>query len=194
MGSYEDNYLNQRPQNLCKMCGKCCRVVTTSTPYSDLKIKAECGDQGAIDFLSIFEPYESIEAAREVDADVVDNIINLLKYDNPNLNVEEMTFYCCKYLQDDNKCSNYEKRPALCVHFPSTPWAIVPPGCGFEGWLFWKREEDKERVRRSKEELLELKLLKTKTLNPETFKKIEAVEAKIQKTIDLYKKYGSENW
>lgn len=194
MSSYEENYLDKRPQSLCNMCGKCCRVVTTSTSYKDLVRKAECGDEGALDFLSIFEPYSTLDAAREVDAGVVDNIINLLKLDNPDMDENEVTFYCCKYLLDNNMCSNYENRPTLCRHFPSTPWAIVPPNCGFEGWLFWKREEDKEKVRRAKEELLELKLLKTKTLNPETFKKIEAVEAKINKTIEHYKKYGSEFW
>ena len=76
MGSYEENYLAKRPQHLCHMCGKCCRVVTTSTPYAQLKSMAESGDKGATDFLSLFEPYPSIEAARNVDADVVDNIIN----------------------------------------------------------------------------------------------------------------------
>ncbi len=194
MTSYEESYLNTRPQSLCHMCGKCCRVVTTPTPYNKLKRMAFQGDEGAKDFLSIFVPYESIEAAREVDAGVVDNILNLLKADNPDLKEDEMTFYCCKYLQDDNKCSNYENRPALCRHFPSTPWAIVPPGCGFEGWLFGKREEDKERVRHAKEELLELELLKSKYNEPKILNKISSVEAKLHRTIDFYKKYGSENW
>lgn len=194
MTSYEESYLNTRPQSLCHMCGKCCRVVTTPTPYNKLKRMAFQGDEGAKDFLSIFVPYESIEAAREVDAGVVDNILNLLKADTPDLKEDEMTFYCCKYLQDDNKCSNYENRPTLCRHFPSTPWAIVPPGCGFEGWLFGKREEDKERVRHAKEELLELELLKSKYDEPKILNKISSVEAKLHRTIDFYKKYGSENW
>ena len=194
MTSYEESYLNIRPQSLCHMCGKCCRVVTTPTPYNKLKRMAFQGDEGAKDFLSIFVPYESIEAAREVDSGVVDNILNLLKADNPDLKEDEMTFYYCKYLQDDNKCSNYENRPALCRHFPSTPWAIVPPGCGFEGWLFGKREEDKERVRHAKEELLELELLKSKYDEPKILNKISSVEAKLHRTIDFYKKYGSENW
>lgn len=193
MGSYEENYLDKRPQSLCHMCGKCCRVVTTSTPYKTLKKMAEENDKGAIDFLSIFVPYESIEAARQADSEVVDNIINRLSEDG-NYIEEETTFYCCKYLQDDNLCSNYENRPVLCRHCPSSPWSIVPPGCGFEGWLFWKREEEKEKIRRAKEELLELKLLKKRKNSPETLQKIEAVEQKILRNIDMYKKYGSENW
>ena len=105
-----------------------------------------------------------------------------------------MTFYRCKYLQPDNLCGNYEARPTLCRYFPSSPWAIVPPGCGYEGWLFWKREEDKQKIRLAKEELLELKLLAGRTKDEQTLKKIAAVEHKIHKNIELYKKYGSENW
>lgn len=193
MGSYEESYLAKRPQSLCKMCGKCCRVVTTSTPYNVLKKMADEGDKGAVDFLSIFMPYESVNAAREVDAGVVDNIINMLSKDG-KYNEKEISFYYCKYLLDNNMCSNYENRPTLCRHFPATPWAIVPPECGFEGWLFAKREQDKQKVRKAKEELLELKLLRMRTKNEETLKKISIVEQKIQRNIDLYKKYGSENW
>lgn len=193
MSSYEENYLNKRPQELCNMCGKCCRVVTTSLPYQELLELQKQGDKGACEFLGIFEPFASVEEARSVDKETVDNIIDNLKSDG-KYDEEKITFYTCKYLQDDNKCSIYEERPALCRHCPSTPWAIVPPGCGFEGWLFMKREEDKERVRRAKEELLEMEVLKKKVTNLETLDKIYAVEHKLQRTIDMYKKYGSENW
>lgn len=193
MNSYEENYLNKRPQELCHMCGKCCRVVTTMISYKELLNLKENGDIGASEFLEIFEPFNSIEDAKNADKEIVENIIERLKSDG-NYNPEETTFYTCKHLQENNLCGNYENRPALCRHCPSTPWAIVPPGCGFEGWLFLKREEDKERVRRAKEELLELALLKKKIKNIETLQKIHAVEHKLKTTIDLYKKYGSENW
>ena len=190
MDNYEKNYLSKRPQELCRMCGKCCRVVTTTTPYKELKASKE---QGAIDFLSIFEPYPSIEAAREVDAGIVDNIIEGLKEDG-NYDEKNMTFYHCKYLQDDNLCGRYEDRLTLCKHFPSTPWAIVPPGCGYEGWLFLKREEIKQKIRKVKEELIELQLLKTKVKDEATLEKIKAVEEKMHNSINIYKKYGSEDW
>ena len=193
MSSYEENYLNKRPQELCHMCGKCCRVVTTSIPYDKLLELQNNGDKAACDFLGIFVPFKTIEDAKKADCGTVENIIAQLKADN-NYNESQITFYTCKYLQDDNKCSIYEKRPTLCRHCPSTPWAIVPPGCGLAGWLFRKREEEKERVRKAKEELLELQVLKNKVNNPDTLNKIKAVEHKIQRTIDMYKKYGSENW
>ena len=193
MSSYEENYLAKRPQHLCHMCGKCCRVVTTSLSYAELKQMEEDGDKGAVDFLSLFVPYDSIESARNVDAGVVDNIINRLKSDG-SFDEKEITFYGCKYLQDNNLCSRYETRLDLCKHCPSTPWSIVPPGCGFEGWLFWQREEVKQKIRKSKEELLELKLLRMRTKDENTLQKINIVEHKIQRGIDFYKKYGSENW
>ena len=193
MSSYEENYLAKRPQHLCHMCGKCCRVVTTSLSYAELKQMEEDGDKGAVDFLSLFVPYDSIESARNVDAGVVDNIINRLKSDG-SFDEKEITFYGCKYLQDNNLCSRYETRLDLCKHCPSTPWSIVPPGCGFEGWLFWQREEIKQKIRKSKEELLELNLLRMRTKDENTLQKINIVEHKIQRGIDFYKKYGSENW
>ena len=193
MSSYEENYLAKRPQYLCHMCGKCCRVVTTSIPYSQLLKMSKSGDMAANDFLSLFVPYDSVEAARKVDEAVVDNIIYHLKIDG-KFNENEITFYFCKYLGDDNLCSRYETRLDLCKHCPSTPWSIVPPGCGFEGWLFWQREEVKQKIRLAKEELLELKLLKLRTKDEETLNKISLVEQKIQRNIDMYKKFGSENW
>ena len=193
MGSYEESYLSKRPQELCHMCGRCCRVVTTPRPYEELKKLAALGDSMADDFLKIFEPYSSIDEARKVDKELVDNIISLLKIDG-RFDENSTTFYHCKYLLDNNLCSIYEERPVLCKHCPSTPWAIVPPGCGFEGWLFLEREKAKEKIRKSKEELLELKLLKSRTNDDSVLKKIESVEHKIATSIELYKKYGSYDW
>lgn len=193
MSSYEESYLKTRPQRLCHMCGRCCRVVTTPKPYCELKYLESQGDQGAIDFLKIFVPYPSIEAARKVDKELVDNVIKKMS-EADDFDINKVTFYGCKYLLDDNTCPIYEERPALCRHCPSTPWAIVPPGCGFEAWLFLKREETKQKVRKAKEDYLELQLLKTKTNDPENLKKIESVENKIKHTIDIYKKYGSVDW
>ena len=193
MSIYEDNYLKKRPQSLCHMCGRCCRVVTTPKPYDELKRLEAENDEGAIAFLKIFVPYPSREAARQVDRELVDNIITKLSEDG-SYQEDKMTFYGCKYLLDDNMCSIYEERPTLCRHCPCSPWAIVPPGCGFEAWLFLKREEDKQKVRKAKEDYLELQLLKTKTKDPENLRKIESVENKIKHTIEIFKKYGSENW
>lgn len=192
MDNFEKNYLLKRPQELCRMCGKCCKVATTDTPYTEIKKMAEEGDQGALDFLDTFEPFANIEEARKVAPDVVNNIIE--KYEEDNKSTENITFYTCKHLREDNLCGRYDDRKTLCRHFPASPWAIVPPGCGFEGWLFLKREEIKQKIRKVKEELIELQLLKTKVKDDATLKKISAVEENMYKSINTYKKYGSENW
>lgn len=192
MGTYEENFLEKRPQSLCKMCGRCCRVATTPKPYEELQQLAGLGDKSATDFLKIFEPYPSIEAAKAQDKELVENILTKLEEDGTD--TSNMTFYHCKYILDNNMCSIYEERPTLCKHCPSTAWVIVPPGCGFESWLYVMRERDKKRIRKSKEDLLELKLLKTKMKDPNDLKKIEAVENKIHSTIDRFRKYGADNW
>jgi len=193
MDCYKNSYLKKRPQNLCNMCGKCCRVVTTGMSHADLLKLSQEGDERVIDFLSIFEPYSSVEKAREADAAIVNNIISMLKNEG-KFEEDKLTFYCCKYIQDNNLCSNYEERPLICHYFPSEPWTVVPHGCGYEGWLFWMREEDKQKIRLLKEELIELKLLKNKNCDPAILKKIELVEQKIQRSIDSYSKCGSINW
>ncbi len=194
MGSYEENYLNKRPQSLCKMCGRCCRVITnTKYPYQTIKKMAQEGNEFAIDFLKIFEPYPSVESARKVDNAIVENIKQMLETDG-NYDESNITFYHCRYLLDNNLCSIYEERPTLCIHCPSSGWVVVPPGCGFEGWLFLKREEDKQKVRKAKEEYIELQLLKRKTSDEKILNKINSVEKKIQHTIEIFKQYGSQDW
>ncbi|MFI3300784.1 MAG: YkgJ family cysteine cluster protein [Candidatus Gastranaerophilales bacterium] len=193
MVSFDESYLKSRPQSLCHMCGKCCRVVTTSYTYEELKEQVVLGISEAVDFLSVFEPYSSIDDARLVDDGVVENILKYYRM-KENYDESKITFYCCKYLGDDNLCQNYENRPTLCKHFPAVPWAVVPPDCGFTGWLYSKREETKEKVRRVKENLLELELLKSKTLQPEELARIKIVEQKFNKIIAKYETYGSRDW
>ena len=91
-------------------------------------------------------------------------------------------------------CSIYEERPVLCKLCPSSGWVVTPPGCGFESWLFLKREEDMERVRKYKEELLELQIIKKKTKDEKILQKIDSVEKKLQSTIELFAEHGSKNW
>lgn len=172
------------------MCGKCCKTVTTAYTYEEIKELYNQGDEGAIDFLDIFEPYPSIEAARADSPDIVDNIIK--NVEDPE-DAKKMTFYKCKHLLADNLCGIYKNRKDLCDVFPSTPWAVVPPGCGFEGWLFEKREEIKQKIRKQKEVLLSLEIL-LQTANPELTVKINDSIEKIKNEIKSYAKYGSSDW
>lgn len=184
---------NNKPQELCKMCGKCCRVVTTPHTNEELKRLKNDGDIGAIDFLEIFEPYESIEEARKNDEKTVNNIINSIK-SNDVINENSLTFYKCKYIQDNNKCAIYNERKELCKRFPSSPWAIVPPECGYEEWLAQKREEIKQKVIQQKKNLLEVEELLKNAKNEEERKRIEITRNNIKNTIEAFAKYGAKNW
>lgn len=193
MDSYEKHDLFQHSESFCKMCGLCCRVATTAISYSSLLKMSEEGDKSANDFLALFEPYSSVEEARKVSSETVDNIINRFAEEG-NYSKEDITFYRCKYLSDDNLCTKYENREDSCKYFPASPWAIVPPGCGYEGLLFIKREEIKQKIRKIKEELLELQLLKAKTTSQDVLLKIASVEKKMLAAIEQYKMHGSYNW
>lgn len=174
------------------MCGKCCRVATTSASHKEMIDFAENGEESAKDFLGIFEPYPSIEAAREVHPEVVDNILTALK--DSTESTEEITFYRCKYISDGNLCPKYKNRPEVCKRFPSTTWAVIPPGCGYEGWLFKCREELKQKIRKQKEYLIDFEAELKKEQSPEMTAKLEKAIKKIKDIIKAYAKYGSEDW
>lgn len=193
MSEGKNDFIESRPQRLCTMCGRCCRVSTTYIPYEKLKSMAEQGDIGALDFLEIFEPYESTEAARAVDKSTVDNILTAIQ-DDDIWQENDITFYRCRYILDDNLCGIYQNRKELCSRCPSSPWAVVPPGCGFEGWLFQKREEIKQKIRKQKENLLLAQTFLKEATTPEQIARINMTIDNIKKTIDSYAKYGSANW
>lgn len=186
------DFIETRPQRLCLMCGRCCRAATTYIPHGELVKMAEEGDEGAKDFLSLFEPYPSIEAAREADAAIVDNVLKRLETaEEPQ---KDVTFYKCRYIQDNNLCGRYETRPQLCGRFPTSPWAIIPPGCGYEGYLFQCREEIKQKIRKFKEDLLEYEAVLKTEQNPERKAKLELAIKKINDIVAHYGKYGSADW
>lgn len=179
----EEQFLDRRPQRLCKMCGKCCRVVTASLPHDELLKKAQEGDKESLEFLELFEPFESIEAAKAVDKDIVENIPD---YQN-------RTFYTCRFLKG-NLCSRYQNRLNVCKRFPSSPWAVIPPGCGFEGWLFVEREKIMKYVRGLKEEQIEYKMMQKISNDPLKIEKLQKLIDALDKNIKLFDKYGSEKW
>lgn len=188
------NFIESRPQELCNMCAKCCRVVATVRSFEELNKLSQSGDKYSKDFLDIFEPYESIEEAKKVCHKTVENILSRLKQDKSDFDQSQVGFYKCRYIKENNLCGIYEKRPQLCINFPSVPWTLVPPGCGYEGWLFKKREEKKQYIRKLKEELLSYEIM-LKEINSEKRKAdIQEAIQKIKNIINIYAEYGSENW
>lgn len=177
------NFCDRRPQRLCKMCGKCCRVVVPSVPYEKLKEMAARKDQEALDFLELFEPYPTVADAMAVDEAIVKNIPDY----------EKRTFFRCRFL-DGNLCTRYETRLGVCKRFPSSPWAVIPPGCGFGGWLFMEQQKIMKYVRNLKEERLAYKVRLKYTQDESTRHKLQQIIDSIDENIALYSKYGSERW
>ncbi len=182
------NMVKDRPQSLCRKCGNCCKVATTKDSYKELLEKKVNGDKAAIDFLEIFEPYDSVEDAKKVAPDVVENI---LKHYGQS---ETITFYKCKHIQKNNKCGIYKNRPFLCQLNPLSAWSVVPPSCGFKQWLEIQKTRRIAEIKEQKYTVEELKTLKKMVKDPNLIDEIEKRIIKCQEIIDYYEKYGSKDW
>ena len=182
------------PQGLCHQCGKCCRSATTFYPYHKLLEFAKDNEKEALDFLEIFEPYPSIEEARLVVPDQVDQVIKVVK-DRPDMNVEEITFYHCRYINDQNLCTVYEKRPRCCKDAPKHGWSLMPPGCGFESWQFYMREKQKKLIRGLKESLFIMESMSTDGKKmPTRDVSLDDLRKVIDEKIKPWKRFGADYW
>ena len=98
----------------------------------------------------------------------------------------------CKFLKD-NLCTNSSK-PEICTNYPSSPFAYLPPDCGYEGEIFMLNELAKQKIRKLKEEIVHYEILiKTTFVKTEQnqYKKIIDSHKRI---IQKYSAYGSEDW
>ena len=118
--------LAYREQFQCSGCATCCNLACSEFSPEELKQKAENGDNFAKQFTSIFIPYESKEEARRV----YPEYIQMLE-DNKE---DDVYFYHCTKLTEDNRCSDYENRPQICRDFPDNPLSILPNSCGYKKW------------------------------------------------------------
>ena len=187
-------YTSDFPQHLCNMCGKCCKAITTPYTYEELVELAAQGQEEAKVFVEIFERYTSIDEVKAAVPDHVENILNQLRKNNPDLDESEVTFYHCPHLTPDNKCSIHSTRPDCCRRAPRNGWSLFPPNCGFKGWQFQQRERVKASVRKLKEYLLELELLEPHTvLSGRNMTALE-MKALIKSKIKPWEKYGANFW
>lgn len=123
----------------CCSQGDCCKGASPSAPVKHLWAKAAAGDEFARGFLSIFKPYESHEAARAVVPGLVERTLKaaqnaMSRPDSPFETLQDVVFYHCRYLGEDNRCTVYEDRPDFCRTYPDTPFVVMAPGCAYEGW------------------------------------------------------------
>jgi Fe-S-cluster containining protein len=189
----EADQLQERP-DLCHKCGRCCRSATTYNSYKKLQELAEAGTKEAIDFLEIFEPFPSIEAARKVVPEQVEQVLRVIA-DRDDMNLDEVTFYHCRYVTEEGLCGIYERRPRCCQDAPYHGWAVMPPGCGFEGWQFVQREMHKASVRKLKESQFLMKMLSEDGIHtPSGSRTLEQLDSAVQESIQPWAQFGSEYW
>jgi len=111
----------------CTGCATCCKLACSEFSYDQLNQKAANGDNFAKQFVSIFIPYASKEEAREIYPEYFELLAE-------KLDDENIYFYHCPKLTDDDKCSDYENRPGICRDFPDNPLSFLPTACGFSAW------------------------------------------------------------
>lgn len=140
----------------CKMTGQCCRMASPSFPAIKLLKKAADGESFARDFFNIFKPYDSIEEAKLISPGLVERALTQAKKSSVFDSVDQVVFFKCLFIGEDNKCMIYEDRPQLCRDYPDTPFLVMAPGCAFEGWS----KDCKEKYKRMNEDLKYLKNLK----------------------------------
>ena len=118
--------LKLRENYSCKGCATCCNLACSEFSYEELKEKAKNGDKFALQFVSIFVPYENREDAEKI----YPQYLELLDKNTDG----DVYFYHCPKLNECSRCSDYENRPQICRDFPDNPLCILPESCGFYEW------------------------------------------------------------
>lgn len=118
--------LDYRKEFHCKGCATCCNLACSEFSPEQLKEKASKGDKFAIQFTSVFVPYETREEAEKI----YPEYLKLLS----DVKDSEVYFYHCPKLTECKRCSDYENRPSICRTFPDNPLSILPESCGFYEW------------------------------------------------------------
>ena len=127
------NELLKMPQELCNMCGLCCKLASFKGGMSVEEIREIAKDfsepsqaDGAKDFLTIFEPI-TLEEARSVSSSFVDDILELFKDKE-----KTPAFFKCRFLKDGKLCAIHEDRPILCRMYPIPhERTVYHKSCGF---------------------------------------------------------------
>lgn len=112
----------------CNCTGTCCKFACSEFSYDELLEKAKNGDNFATQFTSVFVPYENQEKAKEIYPEYVEMLEQKLGKD------EKVYFYYCPHLDENNLCTQYDKRPDVCREFPNNPLSILPEWCGYYQW------------------------------------------------------------
>ncbi|MBR1681158.1 hypothetical protein IJ707_05145 [bacterium] len=95
--------------------------------------------------------------------------------------------------------NNFQKElpKRLCFHcgkcggnIPENAFSTIPEGCGYEGFLFLKKEEHKQKVRKLNEEIILLNVKIENSKSNTKKKKFLHAKAKVLKQLKELKKFG----
>ena len=107
-------------------CGVCCKFAVSEFSPEQLALKAQNGDNYALQFLETFVPYGSVDEARKIYPEYVEFLLKIAD--------GKAYFYHCPKVTEDNRCPDYENRPQICRDFPDNPLAFLPKSCSFTTW------------------------------------------------------------
>ena len=157
----------------CKNCRLCCKII----PAKNGIIIKDGFVKSCADFIEI-----SAEDASKINEEYVKKIRD---------NLGKTGFFKCRFISDDNICTN-PSLPDYCENFPSCGISVVPDECIFSGKVFLMFEEIKQKVRKTKEEILHYEtLINSDKKNRRTYEKIIRT---LEKFNDKYKPLGSDMW
>jgi Fe-S-cluster containining protein len=131
------------PYPKCRMTGQCCKCATPSTSAVELLKKASENNDFAKDFFSVFIPYRNIEEAQNINPGWVKRCFESCRKPNSKVSEQDLYFYHCRYISEDNKCLVWEDRPQFCRDYPDSPFLVTAPGCAYEEWSKLCREKYK---------------------------------------------------
>jgi len=120
---------------MCNLMAACCSVATPSVGADELLKQGAAGDETSRDFLSVFIPHESHEAAKAFYH--IDRMLAIVRSrkTRQGLAEKDIVFYHCRFLGEDRRCQIYEDRPTFCRKYPASPMSILVKGCGYEPWV-----------------------------------------------------------
>ena len=128
--------LESKNKYKCACCAMCCKLACSEFSQQELLDKANNGDRFAKQFISVFVPYETKDAAKSVFPEYID----LLEKTHES----DVYFYHCPKVTEDNKCGDYENRPQICRDFPDNPLALLPKFCAY---VKWKEEVQEDALK-----------------------------------------------
>lgn len=164
--------------DFCKKCGRCCRYIPVDmekkTIYRDgIKPLDE-------EFSLLLSPADISGIDKRYQAEIMACF-------------PDSEFYTCTYLSEDNLCTN-PKKPEICEIYPSAPFAFIPEDCGYEGEVFLKNENFKQKIRRLKEEIVNYEAIISVSTEKQERDSFEKIIKFHRKFINKYSAYGSQDW